>query len=122
MSLSNKKKGTDFENEFCEILAKNGWWARKDKGYAQTCDIFAAKSNRAVIFECKTCKGDFFDIGRVEKNQEYSRNCFKKNGNDWAYFVYKLDNGEIYLSSKAITKPSEGIPLKKFLDMWRNLF
>lgn len=112
----NKKKGSDFENEFCNILAQNGFWARKDKGYAQTCDIIAGKNNKIYLFECKCVKTDYFNMKRVEDNQNYSRERFRDCGNSNCYFVYKLDTGEIYISRNAIKKPSDGQTLEGFLN------
>ena len=45
----NKTKGTAFEKELAKVLAKNGFWARLDKGFAQTCDIIAAKNNVSYL-------------------------------------------------------------------------
>jgi len=115
-STVNKKKGSNFENDFCNILAQYGFWARKDKGYAQTCDIIAGKNNKIYLFECKTCSKDYFNTKRVEDNQNYSRERFRECGNSNCYFVYKLDNGEIYISQDAIKKPSTGQKLEEFLN------
>lgn len=112
---SNKRKGTKFEEEFAQILYENGFWVRLDKGYSQTCDIIAGKHNFIYLFECKTCKSDYFNTDRVESNQEHSRKLFKHCGNNNAYFVFKLDDGRIYLSRSAIKKPSSGICLDRWL-------
>ena len=112
----NKKKGNKFENDFARILAINGFWARLDKGFAQTCDIIAGKNNKIYLLECKTCEKDYFNLSRVEDNQNTSREFFKYCGNDNAYFVFKLDSGEMYLSKEPISKPSDGIILERWLQ------
>lgn len=112
----NKKKGVAFEKEFCNILALNKFWARMDKGFAQACDIIAGKNNKIYLIECKTVKEDYFNLSRVEDNQNTSREFFKHCGNDNAYFVFKLDSGEIYLSKEPISKPSDGIILERWLE------
>ena len=117
----NKKKGSNFENEFARILFENGFWVRLDKGYAQTCDIIAGKDNHIYLFECKTCTKDYFSINRVESNQETSRAFFKHCGNNNAYFVFKLDTGDIYLSKDVINKPSNGIKLEDWLNESDNI-
>ena len=63
--ISNKKRGSNFENEFARILGNNGFWARLDKGISQTCDIIAGKNNRIYMFECKTCSKNYFDMIQV---------------------------------------------------------
>ena len=114
--MTNKSKGTQFEKEFAKILNANGFWARLDKGTAQTCDTIAGKNNIIYLFECKTCKKDYFDINRIEDNQSMSREMFKAMGNDNAYIVYRVDELGIYLSKEIIKKPSEGIILEVWLE------
>lgn len=115
MALTNKKNGSKFEVEFLNILKKYKFWARLDKGYSQTCDIIAGKNNKIYLFECKVCKTDYFNLTRVEANQNDSRDYFKHCGNDRAYFVYKV-NDCIFLSKEPIRKPSEGISLEVWLN------
>ena len=107
--MSNKAKGTTFEKEFARLLAKNGFWVRLDKGYAQTCDMIAGKNNTIYLFECKRCIKDYFDLERVECNQSDSRRRFMDCGNKEAWFAYEVSGQEIYLSKEPIKKPSNGI-------------
>ena len=112
----NKTKGTAFEKELAKVLAKNGFWARLDKGFAQTCDIIAAKNNVSYLIECKTCKDDYFDMRRVEDNQSMSRKRFIMCGNDNTWVAYKLDDGRVFFSKEFIKKPSDGIALEEWLN------
>ena len=114
----NKKRGKNFENEFAKILMKNNFWARLDKGFAQTCDIIAGKNGKIFLFECKTCVSDYFNLERVEDNQSDSREWFKSCKNNNAWFVFKVDGIGIFLSKEAIKKPSEGIKLERWLEQW----
>ena len=113
--MSNKKRGSNFEREFASILSAHGFWVRLDKGYAQTCDIIAGKDNKIYLFECKTCSRDYFDLNRIEDNQDFSRLIFKKCGNEEAWMVYKAKDS-IYLSQEPIKKPSEGVRLEGWLQ------
>ena len=113
--MNNKRRGMTFEKEFAQLLSKNGFWARLDKGTAQTCDILASRNNISYLFECKTCKEDYFDIRRVEDNQSMSRLKFKECSNDEAYFVYKVKDN-IYLSKEAIKTPSKGTEWGEWIE------
>lgn len=114
----NKKRGNLFEKEWLKILKDNRFWATYDKGYSQSCDIVAGKNNKILLFECKVCIKDFFNLERVEVNQNDSRKWFELTGNEYAYFVYKIDGLGIYLSRKPIKKPSDGIMLERWLKEW----
>ena len=118
--MMNKKKGASFEKDICNILAKHGFWARLDKGFAQTCDIIASKNNRSYLIECKTCKNDYFNMSRIEDNQNMSRERFAECGNNNAYVFYKLDDGRIFVSKEFINKPSDGIKLEDWLNESNN--
>lgn len=113
--MNNKTKGTKFEKEFALLLFRHGFWVREDKGYAQTNDLIAAKNNIIYLFECKTCKKDYFNTNRVEDNQDMSRKVFKMMGNVNTWVAYKLDDGRIFLSKDFIKKPSEGLNFYEFL-------
>lgn len=70
--MNNKKLGTEFEQEFCKILADNGYWVHfisPDRTGSQPFDIIAVKSGKAYAFDCKTCESDRFNISRLEDNQ-----------------------------------------------------
>jgi Holliday junction resolvase len=105
--LNNKKRGTSFERYFAQLLSEQGFWARLDKGKAQTCDIIAGKDGIIYLFECKTCKTDYFNFNRIEDNQSMSRKKFIACGNAEAYFVFEVE-GSIYLSKEPIKTPSKG--------------
>lgn len=82
--VNNKKIGTDFEEEFCELLKKKGYWVHfitPDKRGAQPFDIIAAKKNRPYAFDCKTCVGKWFTISRLEDNQIYAFDKWTECGN-----------------------------------------
>lgn len=111
------KKGKKFEKDFAKVLMQNGFWARLDRGYSQTCDIIAAKNNIVYLIECKTCKDDYFNLNRIEDNQNMSRERFKFCGNDEAWVAYKLDDERVFMSKEFINKPSDGIELEEWLTM-----
>lgn len=113
--MNNKRRGMTFESEFAQLLSKHGFWARLDKGKAQTCDILASRNNISYLFECKTTCKNYFNMTRVEDNQSMSRLRFAECGNTEAYFVFLVNGEDIYLSKEPIKKPSDGISFDDFL-------
>lgn len=99
MATSNKKLGNSFEEELCELLSQNGFWAHNmaQNEVGQPADIIAVKNNFAVIIDCKVCSKDRFDINRIEPNQEAAMTMWKAKGNQYCYFAMKLSDGKIYM-------------------------
>lgn len=97
--MNNKKLGTEFEKEICEILKQSGWWVHfiepKQSG-AQPFDIIAVKNGRALAMDCKTCVSGSFSINRLEDNQIYAFNKWIDCGNGMPYVVVQ-HNEKIYM-------------------------
>lgn len=97
--MNNKKLGTAFENEFCELLAARGFWVHfmsPSASGSQPCDIIACRNNTPYLFDCKTCEKDTFHISRLEDNQLLAFHRFDKTGNDLAFVAVKHDK-KVYL-------------------------
>lgn len=66
--------GTKFEQEFCEILNKCGWWAlripRNESG-AQPFDVIAVNEHYVECYDCKVVSSENgrFPLSRIEDNQ-----------------------------------------------------
>lgn len=95
---TNRKLGNDFETEFCEILAKNGYWVHNFalKKSGQPADVIAVKNGLAYLIDCKVCNNDTFSFSRIEDNQKLSMDLWSscKNGDGW--FALKTSKG-IYM-------------------------
>jgi Holliday junction resolvase len=81
---NNKKIGTAFENECCDVLAKMGFWVHfivPDARGAQPFDIIAVKDGRAIAIDCKTCVAKRFTISRLEEDQVTSFEKWLRCGN-----------------------------------------
>ena len=92
--MNNKKLGTEFEKEVCELLAKRGYWAHfitPDARGAQPFDIIAAKDGRSVVIDCKTCVAKSFNISRLEENQIMAFELWLRCGNSMPYVFVKHD-------------------------------
>ena len=97
--MNNKRLGTEFEREFCELLAACGFWVHfmsPSASGAQPCDIIACKNDAPFLFDCKTCEKNVFHLSRLENNQILAFDRFLKTGNDFAFIAVKHDD-KIYL-------------------------
>lgn len=92
--MSNKKSGTDFEKEFCQLASKAGFWAHilQDNRNGQPADIILSKDNIAVLVDCKDCERKVFPLSRIEENQELAMRKWLNAGNEYALFALKIEN------------------------------
>ena len=93
--MNNKKIGTDFEHEVCEMFARKGYWVHfivPDARGAQPFDIIAVKDGNAVAIDCKTCVADTFNISRLEDNQKMAFEKWLKCGNSMPMVIVKHKN------------------------------
>ena len=96
--MNNKRLGSAFEREFCEKLSQAGWWVHfmsPTASGAQPCDVIACRDNIPFLIDCKTCEDDTFRISRLEDNQIFAFEKFKKKGNKHCWIAVK-HNGQIY--------------------------
>lgn len=93
--LSNKSLGTEFENEFCEILWNKGYWVHKfvANSAGQPADIIAVKNGIAVLIDCKVCADDTFKMSRIESNQHTAMQHWIDCGNIEVGFAFKTNMG-----------------------------
>jgi Holliday junction resolvase len=90
--MNNKKLGTQFEQEFCTLLAQCGYWAHfisPDRTGSQPFDVIACKDNKPYAFDCKTCESDTFNISRLEDNQIMAFEKWLRCNNEYAYIAVK---------------------------------
>ena len=125
--ISNKAKGTKFEDHFVNILSELGFWARPmypAHDGSQPFDVMAISPNGELyVFENKTNVGKKFNLSRLEDNQlinlEYMNEVLGK-GKVW--LVFEKKNGDIGMTQfKDIdltqkTIPTGKITLKEFAD------
>lgn len=102
--LSNKKLGSNFENDFAEYLSKKGYWVAqfpgKDYTNSQPADMIACKNDKPYLVDCKTLanKSGTFTLDRLEQNQRMAYKRFKEAGNK-NYYLAILWNNNVYLVS-----------------------
>lgn len=103
MSNSNLAAGAQFEREFCQLLANNGFWVHRivqNVGGQQPADIIAIKDHYHALIDCKvvsTVRG--FSFERVEDNQRLAMDLFERKGCEIGWFALKLPSGKIEMLS-----------------------
>jgi len=95
----NKTIGNHFEEELCDLLAKNGFWAHNmaQNQVGQPADVIAVKNGVPVLIDCKVCSNNRFPLSRIECNQEGAMTMWEATGNEHCYFAMKLTTGKIYM-------------------------
>ena len=95
---SNRAVGNEFEQELCELLFNNGFWAKnlKQDSAGQPADVIAVRNRIAYLIDCKDCSAKGFDLHRIEDNQITAMDLWEECGNGQGWFAIKFDN-EIWL-------------------------
>ena len=111
--MNNKRAGTRFEHELCEMLAARGFWVRElvPNAAGQPADIIAVKNNRAHLIDAKDMTSDRFPLSRIEENQELAMSRWEECGNKTAWFAIWHD-GEIRLLSYEVHRLMLKLKLK----------
>jgi Holliday junction resolvase len=104
--MGNKKSGTSFEHEVAQLLSDMGFWVHRlqDNSNGQPFDIIAAKEDVCVAVECKVCEDGWFDLRRVEENQNMAFDMFLLKGNKNAFFAFKGKNGAVTFAPYVIMR------------------
>ena len=92
--MNNKKRGTEFEQDFCKLLKRCGYWVHfmnPSASGSQPCDIIACRDNIPYLIDCKTSAKKVFHINRLEENQRLAFYVFQRAGNHncWVAVKYR---------------------------------
>lgn len=101
MGKRSQENGKKFEEGFCEILSKDGFFViynEKGMSGSQPCDLVAMKDNTPYLIECKNLenKNGLFPVERLEANQRLAYKRFRKCGNT-IYDLAILWQNNIYI-------------------------
>ena len=98
--MINKKLGSEFEQELCEIFADAGYWVHNfaNRKNGQPADIIAVKNGGAYLIDAKVCSYEVFPFKRIEDNQHLAMDMWIECGNLTPQFALKCRN-EIYMVS-----------------------
>lgn len=102
--MNNKQAGNEFEREFCEMLASNGFWAHFMGGSrnGQPADIITVRNERAYLIDAKDCKNDRFVLSRIEDNQRMAMRVWVRCGNNQGLFALKTSKGVYMLTYRTV--------------------
>ena len=113
--MNNKKLGTAFEREFCELLANKGWWVHflaPSASGSQPFDVIACRNERCIPFDCKTSASHIFPYSRLEDNQICAFEKWLACGNENPMIAVKYKDN-IYLIKYRRLKIYERIDLDR---------
>lgn len=99
MKNTNKRNGNSFEEDFCDLLFSNGFWAHNltQNQTGQPADVIAARNGKSYLIDCKVCGERGFPFSRIEENQDSSMTLWRECGNGTGWFALKLSDESIYL-------------------------
>ena len=108
MKVNNKQAGNEFEREFCEILAIDGFWSHFMGGNrnGQPADIIAVRNERAYLIDAKDCQNDRFEFRRIEDNQNTAMRYWELCGNNQGLFALKTSKG-VYMLNYGVVQVLE---------------
>lgn len=97
--ITNKKLGSSFEQEMCDLLSKRGFWVHFLNGNkdGQPADIIAVKGKKAFLIDCKVCSNKGFNLERIAENQRLAMELWKECGNGEGLFALKITDGRIFI-------------------------
>lgn len=114
--MSNKSKGTDFENDFVALLGQQGYWAHRiaeAQDGSQPFDVIAMKAGVSYVWDCKTCDAKIFSIKRLEENQISSFERWLACGGTMPMVAIKTKKGHIVFVEYAELKEKGKIYLRE---------
>lgn len=97
--MNNKELGTEFENEFVELLNQRGFWAHfivPNKSGGQPFDVIAVKSGVPYAIDCKTSARKRFPVTRLEDNQILAFEKWLRCGNGIPLVAVKFEE-KVYM-------------------------
>lgn len=118
--MNNKKLGTEFEKEVCNLLAEQGCWVHflsPDVRGAQPFDVIAVKNGLSVAIDCKTLHDDarYFPISRLEDNQILAFEKWMQCGNGTPLVFVKYRE-KIIIISYDVLKEQKKIDVRKIYE------
>ena len=129
--MSNKSKGSKFEEDFAKYLSNKNSWVHLFAGASHTgsqpCDVIAVRYDSAEFYDCKTLenKNGLFPISRIEENQILAYKKIRETRNPetifaliiiWNNDLYCIEFDNINFDSKSINLKQHTPFLKCFYN------
>ena len=111
--MNNQERGKIFELQMMDVLARRGYWVHfmtPDKRGAQPFDLIAVKDGQAYAIDCKTSAKDVFPYSRLEDNQIFAFELWRKRGNGEPLIAVKYQS-DIYLILYDVLKVGKKVAL-----------
>lgn len=108
--MSNAKEGAAYEREFCEMLAKRGFWAHqvaKNAAGQQPADVIAVLGDYHVLIDCKVVGSRGFPFSRIEDNQRTAMEQFASIGGECGWFALKVEDITWMLAMETVIELEE---------------
>ena len=126
-TVSNKKLGNSFEEEFAELLYEHGFWVHllQQNAAGQPADIIATKNKTPLLIDCKECTNNRFPLSRIEDNQHSAMDLWRDRGNGEPWFALKVQGVDTdrdyifmipHLSMKAISITQSSLNLDDIIE------
>lgn len=127
--VSNKKRGSKFEQDFAEFLSNRGYWvhlvAGADNTGSQPCDIITCQNGKVWLIDCKTLenKSGTFSLERLEENQRSCFERFKQCGNNNYCLAILWNNNAYFVNLSNIDfKNKKSINVKDLIIVKRGFY
>lgn len=117
--MNNKKIGTRWEKEFCNLLASKGYWVHfitPNIAGQQPFDIIAVKDNEPIAIDCKTSAKPIFNISRLQDNQVNAFELWLACGNESCGLAIKYNN-KVYYVPYTVLRLHEKIDLRDWKEL-----
>lgn len=106
LTLSNKLLGNKFEQTVTDYLSAHKFWVHRlvQNQSGQPADIIAARNGKAYLIDCKACTTPYFDLSRIELNQELAMKKWRDCRNGEGLFCIGFDENIYMLKLSAFSK------------------
>lgn len=94
--MDNKKDGSAWEKEFCEMAASHGFYAHQnnDGRAGQPYDVQLCRNNACIQIDCKVVHGESFSSNNIQDNQITAFRLLEHCGCHHNYFAIKFVAGD----------------------------
>lgn len=114
--MSNRTDGNKFEQAITDFLGTHGFWAHRlvQSPTGQPADIIAVKNKKAYLIDCKVCSRQYFELSRIEINQELAMTKWRDCRNGEGLFCIGFGKNIYMVSLKVFEKTNQNRVTESF--------